>query len=355
LNHHEATRFAHRLIGEWLRHEIDGLKIDRVGQPDSWAAGADADKIIGVLAHWAELHARRGPITTDRAPRVPQYKGERLPLDGPEDALPPDGAFPEDCTWTPAVGSLADAVDDIALAREIVTAAGNPPPFENVIAAPTTLVEQTDDGYRFRLITGRVVRVKETPQAFVFFDEQPVIEHGGGITTEERDEILHACQSVFAGSWHDAPDTRRLQNDTPDVVCEHGVAMDVHCCHCHSGFIFDKNHVCPPAPLREDTQVGALVEAVGAEITEPLRLHLGDDLAAALPSTTPCGDTCVTPSGEVFRCARDAQHGELPHEWTIVEYPDGRCSHRSLKADGWWSCVADRNHDGNHTLAKEIA
>jgi hypothetical protein len=27
---------------------------------------------------------------------------------------------------------------------------------------------------------------------------------------------------------------------TPDdVVCEHGTAMDVHCCGCHSGFLFD--------------------------------------------------------------------------------------------------------------------
>jgi hypothetical protein len=32
-----------------------------------------------------------------------------------------------------------------------------------------------------------------------------------------------------------------------DVVCEHGVAMDVHCCGCHSGFIFDRRHVCPTA------------------------------------------------------------------------------------------------------------
>lgn len=30
----------------------------------------------------------------------------------------------------------------------------------------------------------------------------------------------------------------------PDMVCEHGTAMDVHCCNCHSGFIFDVNHVC---------------------------------------------------------------------------------------------------------------
>jgi hypothetical protein len=30
-----------------------------------------------------------------------------------------------------------------------------------------------------------------------------------------------------------------------DVVCEHGTAIDVHCCNCHSGFLFDwKNCVC---------------------------------------------------------------------------------------------------------------
>ena len=32
-----------------------------------------------------------------------------------------------------------------------------------------------------------------------------------------------------------------------DPACEHGIALDVHCCHCHSGFIFDKNHECPDA------------------------------------------------------------------------------------------------------------
>lgn len=30
----------------------------------------------------------------------------------------------------------------------------------------------------------------------------------------------------------------------PDVVCKHGVAMDVHCCNCHSGYIFDRHHIC---------------------------------------------------------------------------------------------------------------
>lgn len=30
-----------------------------------------------------------------------------------------------------------------------------------------------------------------------------------------------------------------------DHVCQHGTAMDVHCCNCHSGFIFETDHVCP--------------------------------------------------------------------------------------------------------------
>jgi hypothetical protein len=29
-------------------------------------------------------------------------------------------------------------------------------------------------------------------------------------------------------------------------VCEHGTAVDVHCCNCHNGFVFDMDHECPP-------------------------------------------------------------------------------------------------------------
>ncbi len=39
----------------------------------------------------------------------------------------------------------------------------------------------------------------------------------------------------------------------PDVVCEHGTAMDVHCCNCHSGFIFDFSHECPAVELEPPT------------------------------------------------------------------------------------------------------
>jgi hypothetical protein len=34
-----------------------------------------------------------------------------------------------------------------------------------------------------------------------------------------------------------------------DVVCEHGTAIDVHCCNCHSGFLFDWDGCsCAPEP-----------------------------------------------------------------------------------------------------------
>lgn len=45
-------------------------------------------------------------------------------------------------------------------------------------------------------------------------------------------------------------DHQAASYDRGDHVCQHGTALDVHCCNCHSGFIFDKDHVCPdPAVL----------------------------------------------------------------------------------------------------------
>jgi hypothetical protein len=34
-----------------------------------------------------------------------------------------------------------------------------------------------------------------------------------------------------------------------DVTCEHGTAMDVHCCNCHSGFLFKSTDECTCTPL----------------------------------------------------------------------------------------------------------
>lgn len=40
------------------------------------------------------------------------------------------------------------------------------------------------------------------------------------------------------------------RDDVGDYVCQHGTAMDVHCCGCHSGFIFDLEHECEPELMR---------------------------------------------------------------------------------------------------------
>lgn len=47
-----------------------------------------------------------------------------------------------------------------------------------------------------------------------------------------------------------ADDLRRVMQGQSES-CEHGTAWDVHCCNCHSGFIFDMKHECP-APVRAE-------------------------------------------------------------------------------------------------------
>ena len=42
-----------------------------------------------------------------------------------------------------------------------------------------------------------------------------------------------------------------------DEVCEHGTAMDVHCCNCHSGFLFDiEECVCLENPRQKGDDDG---------------------------------------------------------------------------------------------------
>lgn len=37
---------------------------------------------------------------------------------------------------------------------------------------------------------------------------------------------------------------RITKDESGDHVCEHGTSVDVHCCNCHSGFLFEKDHIC---------------------------------------------------------------------------------------------------------------
>lgn len=80
----------------------------------------------------------------------------------------------------------------------------------------------------------------------------------------ERDEVDVGVGSVPAGPYgcfecgwvQEAP--REL---VPDVVCAHGVAMDVHCCGCHSGFLFDgASCTCLNAKVAVDAHLGAVGE-----------------------------------------------------------------------------------------------
>jgi hypothetical protein len=53
-----------------------------------------------------------------------------------------------------------------------------------------------------------------------------------------------------------------------DPVCMHGAALDVHCCGCHDGFIFDNYHDCEATLRRREEReraeddVEAQVEAM---------------------------------------------------------------------------------------------
>lgn len=57
------------------------------------------------------------------------------------------------------------------------------------------------------------------------------------VRAAERDQITGV-------DWASGPDLTVIVDERGDHVCQHGVAMDVHCCGCHNGFIFDRDHEC---------------------------------------------------------------------------------------------------------------
>lgn len=76
-----------------------------------------------------------------------------------------------------------------------------------------------------------------------------------------------------------------------DAVCEHGTALDVHCCNCHSGFLFDVDScVCE---FRKDAEVPEEIIEIDADGTVHAQTLEGA-MASALnrfsqenPSNTP--------------------------------------------------------------------
>lgn len=55
-----------------------------------------------------------------------------------------------------------------------------------------------------------------------------------------------------------SPVTPHHGSEEPDLVCKHGQAMDVHCCNCHSGFIFDLAHECPSSLAAVLHEIGVM-------------------------------------------------------------------------------------------------
>jgi len=54
-----------------------------------------------------------------------------------------------------------------------------------------------------------------------------------------KDFRIQALQDSIDGCTKKVQSLVARLREQPDVVCQHGTAMDVHCCNCHSGFLFD--------------------------------------------------------------------------------------------------------------------
>lgn len=83
-----------------------------------------------------------------------------------------------------------------------------------------------------------------------------------------KDFRIATMQDSIDGCARRVQELSKRLAEKPDVVCMHGTAMDVHCCNCHSGFIFDAHHVCAPAaaqPAKKDDlawRLGCMADAV---------------------------------------------------------------------------------------------
>lgn len=54
-----------------------------------------------------------------------------------------------------------------------------------------------------------------------------------------REEPILRSEGETTERIEDGP--KWSKDDLGDVICEHGTAIDVHCCGCHSGFLFDSS------------------------------------------------------------------------------------------------------------------
>jgi hypothetical protein len=151
---------------------------------------------------------------------------------------------------------------------------------------PVPMAKRTDDGWL-------VVRQRETdpPEVWKFTDEAEARAFHDRAQMQWSDCYL--ARVVKQGAQIDALPAASPTvsiNQVGDAVCEHGTAMDVHCCHCHSGFIFDTEHECPPPPCYH-CQEGRHGECVGVPCS------------CACPAPPPAPTACVPAAeGKCERC-----------------------------------------------------
>ena len=92
-----------------------------------------------------------------------------------------------------------------------------------------------------------------------------------------------------------------------DVCCEHGVAMDVHCCGCHSGFLFNVNACsCIAIEIDRDWNVhgndlereiasSVIIDNSSAALPTAKRRHITSDLKEQIRTEIKFIDQCLLP------------------------------------------------------------
>lgn len=66
------------------------------------------------------------------------------------------------------------------------------------------------------------------------------------VTRRGQDEMEQKAEETRVDGPTAIPGQRATAAESEaEPTCEHGAALDVHCCNCHSGFIFDRHHECP--------------------------------------------------------------------------------------------------------------
>ena len=154
-----------------------------------------------------------------------------------------------------------------------------------------------------------------------------------------------------------------------DAVCQHGTAMDVHCCHCHSGFIFDMAHECPSRTHELKTWLGNFVAVESGAKTfevrrDDRRFQVGDELL--LRAWCPVTSTYLGPEVTVCVSYVLREYPALASGYVVLGLSDNRMVTRKANSEllaiallELWQELRPQDSDewlrDARELAKEIA